>query len=125
MVFARRPLVRNRLAVIFAVATGLLIASVPLLAHHGTAAFDTDKKLTFKATVTAWVWANPHCFLKFDVKDDKGNVVHWVVETSNPGDMIERGWSKNTFKPGDADIITVEPVKNGNPAGKILSVVLP
>lgn len=27
--------------------------------------------------------------------------VHWLAETNNAPDMLERGWSKQTFKPGD------------------------
>ena len=103
----------------------LLVTAKPLFAHHGNAAFDESRKVTVKATVTEWFWANPHCFLKFDAKDDKGNVVHWVAETSNPPDMINRGWSKLSFKPGDQVTVTVEPVKNGNPIGRVLQVVLP
>jgi hypothetical protein len=101
-----------------------LAVSVPLFAHHGTAAYDTDKKITLKATVTEWFWANPHCFLKFDAKDDKGNVAHWATETSNPSDMVNLGWSKDTFKPGDVITVTFIPVKNGNPIGRVESVVL-
>ena len=103
---------------------GSLVASIPLLAHHGNAAFDVGKRVTVKGTVTEWVWANPHCWLKFDAKDDKGNVAHWVAETNNAPDMIERGWSKNTFKPGDEVTVTVEPVKSGNPVGRVVGVVL-
>ena len=42
---------------------GLLITAASLFAHHGNSNFDIDKKLTLKATVTEWVWANPHCWL--------------------------------------------------------------
>jgi Family of unknown function (DUF6152) len=115
---------RGRLAVSTAF-VGLLILSVPLWAHHGSANFDTGKKVTMNGTVTEWFWANPHCFLTFDVKDDKGTVAHWVAETSNPPDMVNRGWSKNSFKLGDQVTVTVEPVKNGEPIGRVLSVVLP
>ena len=103
---------------------GFLAVSVPLFAHHGAAAYDTTKKITLKATVTEWFWANPHCFLKFDAKDDKGNVVHWAVEASNPADMVNLGWSKESFKPGDEVTVTFEPVKNGQPIGRIEQVVL-
>lgn len=103
---------------------GLIAVSVPVFAHHGTAAYDTAKKVTVKVAVTEWFWANPHCFLKFDVKDDKGNVVHWAAETSNPSDMVNLGWSKDTFKPGDEVTVTFTPVKNGNPIGRIEQVVL-
>lgn len=116
---------RGKISVAFALALGALIICAPLFAHHGNAAIDVEKKVALKGTVTEWMWANPHCWLKFDVKDDKGNVVHWVAETNNLADMIERGWSMRTFKPGDQVTVTVEPVKNGNPAGRIVEVVLP
>ena len=112
---------RNKLMVI---CLGLIAISVPVFAHHGAAAYDTAKKITMKVTITEWFWANPHCFLKFDAKDDKGNVVHWAAETSNPSDMVNLGWSKETFKPGDEVTVTFTPVKNGNPIGRIEQVVL-
>ena len=112
---------RNKLTTIF---LGLMMVSAPLSAHHGAAAYDTDKRTTMKVAVTEWFWANPHCFLKFDAKDDKGNVIHWALETGNPADMVNLGWSKETFKPGDLVTVTFMPVKNGNPVGRIQQVVL-
>jgi Family of unknown function (DUF6152) len=116
-----RDSLRNKMMLFF---LGLLMVSVPVFAHHGAAAYDTSKKITVKATVTEWFWANPHCFLKFDAKDDKGNVVHWATEASNPADMINLGFSKQTFKPGDEITVTFMPVKNGQPIGRIQQVVL-
>ena len=78
-----------------------------------------------KGTVTEWIWANPHCFLKFDVKSESGAVKSWMVETQNPTDMTRRGWSRLSFKAGDAITVRVEPVKGTAPVGRILSVVLP
>lgn len=112
---------RNKLLTIFLT---LLAVSVPVFAHHGGAAYDTEKRISVKATVTEWVWSNPHCFLKIDAKDDKGNVVHWALETSNPSDMVNLGWSKQSFKPGDEVTVTFMPVKNGAPVGRIQQVVL-
>ena len=86
---------RSKFLGVFVLATLFSITSSALFAHHGNAAFDAGKKLALEGTVTEWVWANPHCWLKFDVKDDKGNIVHWVAETNNAPDMIERGWSRN------------------------------
>ena len=103
---------------------GLLAVSSPLFAHHGSAAYDTTKKLTMKATVTEWFWANPHCFLKFDTKDEKGNVLHWVAEASNPPDLVQLGWNKNTIKPGDEITVLVMPAKNGQPIGRVQEVTL-
>lgn len=112
---------RNRALIIFLT---LFTVSVPVLAHHGGAAYDTEKRLTVKATVVEWVWSNPHCFLKIDAKDEKGNVAHWALETSNPSDMTNLGWSKASFKPGDEITVTFMPVKNGAPVGRIQQVVL-
>ena len=69
--------------------------------------------------------SNPHCFLTFDVNDDNGPVVHWVVETQPPRSITAGGFSQHTFKPGDEVTVTLEPVKNGQPLGRMLEVLLP
>jgi hypothetical protein len=99
-------------------------ASAPMSAHHGSAAFDVGKRLELKGTVTEWVWGNPHCWLKFDVKDANGKVTNWVAETTNAADMTEKGWSVRTFKAGDEVTVTLEPVKSGQPVGRVQFVVL-
>ena len=106
-------------------ALGLLLISAPLLAHHGAAALDTGKEITLKGTVTGWIWSNPHCFLQFDAKDDSGEVRNWAVETQNPTAMTQRGWARTSFKAGDEVTVTVEPVKNGQPIGRLLTALLP
>lgn len=98
---------------------GILAVPVTLLAHHGNAIYDESKAVTVKGVVTDWLWANPHCLLEMDVKDDKGNTVHWTAEVSNPPDMIARGWSRKMFKPGDEVTITMIVAKNGEPVGRI------
>ena len=103
------------LAVAALAGAGVLFLSLPLSAHHGGAAYDTDKTITVKGTVTDYVWANPHVFVKVDVKDDSGNVAHWIVEAQNPVSMMQISWTKNTFKAGDQVEIDAMPAKNGNP----------
>ena len=102
----------------------LVVTTTPLVAHHGAASFDTTKELTLQGTVTEWIWANPHCFLKFDAKDDSGTVRNWVVETGNPTDISRSGWARTSFKVGDMVTVNVQPVKSGAPVGRIRSVVL-
>ena len=106
------------------VASGLLL-SLPLAAHHGDAIYDvTAKNVTMKGSVTEWVWANPHCVLRFDVADN-GQVAHWVAETTAPPSLIQRGWTKQSLKPGDQVTVTVLPVKNGRTVGRLIEVVFP
>jgi hypothetical protein len=107
------------------VAAGVVASSASSSAHHGNAAFDTGKELALDAVVTEWVWSNPHCFLKFDVKGQDGTVRNWTAETSNPPDMVNRGWNRRSFKAGDRVTVTVEPVKNGSPVGRVLQVAFP
>ena len=114
----------TRLLRTLAVALVLLTASVPLLAHHGAAQFDLGKKVTVKGTVTEWFWANPHCFLRFDAAGDDGQVVHWAVEMQSGPNILPQGFTKQSFKVGDAVTVTLEPVKNGRPLGRLLRVVL-
>ena len=116
---------RNRPVTMFVVAVVLLIVSVPMMAHHGAAAFDVGEEITLKATVTEWLWSNPHCLLRFDVRDENGQVVRWVAETQNPRNMTNRGWARTSFELGDQITITVNPAKNGRPLGRVLQVVLP
>jgi Family of unknown function (DUF6152) len=106
------------------VALGLLAAPVALLAHHGGAFYDETKVVMVRGVVTDWVWSNPHCLLGFDVKDDKGNTVHWTAEVSNPPDMVARGWSRKMFKMGDDVTISMVVAKNGEPVGRIARVVI-
>ena len=103
---------------IVAVIAGVLAFSVPLFAHHGTASFDIGKSLTLTGTVTEYIWSNPHVIVKMDVKDASGNVVHWVLEAWNPVTQTGKGWTKNSFKPGDEVVAQITPAKNDIPIGE-------
>jgi Family of unknown function (DUF6152) len=116
---------RSKVIAALVLAVGVVSFSVPLMAHHGTAAFQNDKKVTATGTVAEWLWSNPHCLLSVDVKGDDGKVVRWVGETQNPVSMTNVGWSKAAIKAGDEVTITILPVKNGMPLGRLVSVVLP
>jgi uncharacterized protein DUF6152 len=109
---------------ILLVLVGFFAVSVPVFAHHGNASYDFTRTITLKGTVTQWLWSNPHCLLRFDVKDDKGDIQHWVTEASSPVDMLRIGWSSNAFKSGDEITIDVMPSKKGVPVGRIRQVTL-
>jgi len=108
-----------------ALGIGVSILSLPMLAHHGNAAYDYAATKTVKGTVTEWTWANPHCFLWLDSKDEKGDTTHWVLEASSPVDMRRTGWTATTFKSGDELTVDIMPAKNGATVGRIRRVVLP
>lgn len=115
---------RDKLLMNFALGVAASLFSSPVAAHHGYAAYETDRKVTIQGTVTAWFWANPHCVLQVDVTDEHGQTVHWSAETENPTTMTRQGWAKDSLKPGDQVTVSVLPVKNGKPIGRIIEVVL-
>jgi Family of unknown function (DUF6152) len=107
------------------VAVALLMISGSVLAHHGNAAYDS-RTVTVKGTITAWVWTNPHSFLKFDAKDEKGNVVHWLGEWNAPSTLINFGITAKSFKPGEEVTVTMVGMsKTGQPVGRVTKVILP
>lgn len=109
----------------FLMAAALLSTSGSLFAHHGNAAYDS-KTVTVKGTVTAWVWTNPHTFLKFDAKDEKGNVVHWLGEWNAPSTLINFGVTAKSFKVGEDVTVTMTGMsKTGQPVGRVTRVILP
>ena len=106
-------------------ALALKFVSISAFAHHGNSAYDL-KTVTVKATVTAWIWSNPHSILKFDATDDKGNVVHWLGEWDAPSTLVNFGITSKSIKAGDEVTVTMEGIaKSGLPVGRVRKVVLP
>ena len=102
----------------------LAAISVPAFAHHGNAAYE-DKRMNLKGTVTAWIWTNPHVFLKIDVKDDQGNITHWTGELVAPSNIINFGFKPDTFKPGDeVTMVTTNVARNGAPVARLSAIIL-
>jgi hypothetical protein len=98
---------------------------VPALAHHGSASYKTDKVVVLKqATVTKFLWANPHTMLLFDVKDDKGNISHWAGEAGSPAAVRMLGWNKNSLHPGDVIAVQLYPSKFESHVGRLDKIVL-
>src|SRR2546428_10852717 len=100
---------RSRLVMVLAGALVVLM-SLPLFAHHGSAMFDTGKKVTLKGTVKEWVYVNPHCLLTLDVKGEDGQVVQWLAGTQPPASAVPLVHPKEPFKARHEGANTVEPV---------------
>src|SRR5215813_12597676 len=109
----------RKLAVPFILITlSLLTIGIPLFAHHGTAGvYDYTVRITTKATVTEYIWHNPHVQIYFKLKNDKGEEQTWGVETVSPGNALANGWNKNSFKAGDELLVSFVPAKNDRTFG--------
>ena len=86
---------------------GLLLAAVPLVAHHSFAAeYDAQKAVKFTGTVTTMEWINPHAWIHIDVKKPDGKVESWMIEAGAPNALLRRGFTKASLPVGT--VITVE-----------------
>ena len=54
------------------VVIAVLLAATSALAHHSNSAFDPEKVVVLKGTVTEWRWTNPHVWIFLSVDDGKG-----------------------------------------------------
>jgi hypothetical protein len=91
----------------------LLAGSLPVVAHHGTSAFDMVNLTKVKGTVTKFEFMNPHALIYIDVAGNKSDVEHWVAEESSNNHLSRSGWDKNTLKPGDQVTIAGHRARNG------------
>ena len=92
---------KSKLLILTAIVFALSVVSVPIFAHHGTAAFDVTKMVTVKGTVTDFQFVNPHVQIYWDAKNEKGEIEKWQGELTAPNKLIRAGWNKHTLKPGD------------------------
>jgi hypothetical protein len=115
---------KSKVLVVCVLVVGLLSVCKSLFAHHGSAAY-TDKIVTLKdVTVTKFQWANPHSIVMFDVKDDKGDIVHWAGEAGSPSALSLIGWTKNSLQVGDMVTVYIFQSKAGTPVGRLNRIVL-
>jgi hypothetical protein len=103
----------------------ILVALPALEAHHAPAVFDQTSTIVVDGTVTEFVWANPHSWIRMDVVDDDGNVTNWSMEMNPPTYLVRAGWRSTTLKPGDKVSVTANPLRTGEPGGKYVAIRLP
>jgi Family of unknown function (DUF6152) len=103
-----------------------LSAALPLLAHHSfSAEFDGSKAITLDGVVTKIDWANPHVYFFVDVKDSKGVVSNWAVETTGPNGLIRQGWHRNSLKPGDHVIVSAYVARDRSKTANAREITFP
>jgi len=112
-----------RLLLSIGLLVGVFSAGGAMFAHHGAAAFENTVVVFKEATVTKFLWANPHTIVMFDVKDDKGNITHWAGEAGSPSATGLLGWTRNSIQAGDVITVYIYPAKSGNPVGRLNKIM--
>ena len=104
----------------------LLLATVPLVAHHSFAAqYDSLQMITLKGTITKVEWTNPHMYVYVDVKDASGKVTNWGLEGYPPNTLKRTGFPREILKIGETITVTAYKAKDGSNTGAGREVTFP
>jgi hypothetical protein len=100
-----------------AAAEAMLAAADPASAHHSRAMFDLTQNVTYRGVVKEYRWQNPHSHIVIIVGSDaadRSTMGTWDVEASSINLMLDEGWKRDTFAPGDPVTLVAHPSRNGS-----------
>jgi len=98
-----------------AVAVVGLAAAAPAMAHHAHAMYATDTEIVLEGTVKEMRWMNPHSWMYIVVPGAKGaQPKTWAFEGAATGQLVRKGWTRDSVKPGDKIKIACWPLRNGS-----------
>src|SRR5262245_17746512 len=82
-------------ATLVGLVAALLVAAVPLLAHHSfSAEYDQGKVVTLTGKVVKFEWVNPHSWVHILVTNPDGTTALWKGETPPVNVLYRNGWTK-------------------------------
>jgi hypothetical protein len=99
-----------------------LLVGTTAFAHHGAASlYDMSKETTIKATVTEYVWTNPH--VELGISTSGGTTTELLLELGSPPNIRNRGWTSRSVKTGDVVTVTFHPGLRGAKIGVVVKMI--
>src|SRR3989454_12246617 len=108
------------LALAMAILT-LLVTVQPAAAHHSGAGFDSTRVVEIKGTIKEFQFKNPHTWIQILVDDGTGKTTEWSLEWGSPNQLGRMGYRPSTFPPGAKVTVRLNPVRNGEAAGRFIA----
>ena len=106
----------------------LLVAAPLSFAHHSRSMFDVARNVTYEGVVKEYLWQNPHSYIVITVgadAKDPSTIGTWDIEASSVNLMLGMGWTRTTYKPGDAITVVAHPKKNGSKGALLFYAIRP
>jgi hypothetical protein len=94
----------------------------PALAHHSFAMFDRSKQVSISGVVKEFQYTNPHSWVIVDVAGADGKQTEWGFESEGPSTLLRAGIKHSSLNPGDKVTAVAYPMRDGRPAGSLISV---
>ena len=91
-----------------AIALALCVAGTASVAsaHHSLSEFRGTDTVTIQGTVKQFRFVNPHATVTLDVAGEDAQVHEWTLVMDDRWELVESGFSRMTFKPGDELVVT-------------------
>jgi hypothetical protein len=86
--------------------------SAPAFAHHSSAAFNTQQRMTIQGPITKYDFKNPHVYFTVQVKNADGTTVLREVEAGAPSVLNPLGFTKESVKVGEVVSVIGNPARN-------------
>ena len=105
--------------VIVVAGIAMLLAAMPILAHHSfSAEYDSSKVLTLSGKMVSFEWLNPHSWIHVEVTNADGSKTVWKGETPPVNVLYRNGWTKpmveEMVKKGELVTLRGQAAKDGS-----------
>jgi hypothetical protein len=99
---------RCRSVTVLCVCQILLVGAVG--AHHSIDAdFTPGSAVTINVVVTDFRFINPHPYVRANELGSAGETTEWMLMLDDRWEMVEAGFTRSTFQPGDELVVTGRP----------------
>ena len=119
----------KRVLIVAALWAAIGAMAVPVAAHHSFAMFEMEQNAQYSGVVTDWKWQNPHVHFTVQVSNAPGVDPHtlgtWDVEGGSVNIMARQGWTRASYKLGDAIKLVGHPMKDGSKGISLFYAIRP
>ena len=104
---------------------GVLLAGVPVIAHHALQAqYDFEKPFEFEGVLVKMEYVNPHSMMHLEVTAADGSKTVWIFQMEAAGNLRRRGLARE-LKVGDTYAATGFAARNGKSMGFLKTLKMP